>query len=403
MTGGPGQGESMEHRTLTQRGHIRKRVVLAGLATMLAAAAAVPLLAGAADETPSSDIEDYALFAFATLNFKGGTATAPSVIDGNIGSGTRHWVSNTNLSNRVGGIDEYLPWYDLLSSSNVPSSGGTPHVSMCQGSGLGSFVTLTEGHYIATPSAKLSATVACDVKDVYAVSAGPLGGRWAWRTPSEWPDVAFPPLPPMSCSPSNPRTNPFSLAPGRYGDLRLSGSWRTSLGAGTYTFCNISMDQGATLDAPPGTVINVVGNLVIRGGATGRYGACGTTTNVGGEVTFGRNGRIFGTVIAPNDDLNLGHSTLITGRVWAFAMHSDWGVSVAKCPTTVPPTTIAPTTVAPTTVPPLPTTVPPPPTTVPPTTVPPTTVPPTTVPPTTVPPTTVPPTTVAPPTTLPET
>ena len=74
----------MEARTLAGRGRRRRTLALAAIAVG-AIAAAAPLLstAGAAPPAgPSSDINDYALFASQSIRLKGGDSAGRSVIMG---------------------------------------------------------------------------------------------------------------------------------------------------------------------------------------------------------------------------------------------------------------------------------------------------------------------------------
>jgi hypothetical protein len=412
----------------TRRGGTRKLLACITLVA-LAFAFAVPMLAGgAAGAAPSSDINDYALYAAQTLQLKGGGAGTQSIIDGNIGAGTRHWsVSYIPSSTGAGQGDEYGTYQGTqtgaflkpLNNSAWPgletlSNTGDVHVTLCQGSGTTGHLTLLNGGYVVAPSTNINQSGSgCNISSVYTlVQNNGIAPPAIFHklTSASAPDIKEPAFPKITCGgTSASKYHGATLAPGTYDTWDFSGA--TTLSAGTYNFCKLTVEQYASLVTQPGTVINVQGAFYSLGGA-GQVGACGTSFNIGGAVNFGRNGNYKGTFFAPNDDVALGNGTVITGHVWALAMHSDWGVSVGKCPPgggttttsappTTPPTTAPPTTVAPTTVPP--TTVPPttvPPTTVPPTTVPPTTAPPTTAPPTTAPPTTAPPTT-APPTTLP--
>jgi hypothetical protein len=394
------------------------------------------LAGGAAGAAPSSDINDYALYAAQSIQLKGGPSgdMTQSIIDGNIGAGTRHWsTSYIPSASGAGQGDEYATYQNIetgaylapLNNAALPglmmpsgSANGGVHVTLCQGSGSTGHLTLLNGGYVVAPSTNInfgSSNGYCQIPSVYTLTNQGISPFSIVHTltSATAPDIKEPAFPSFNCDPTKSASSfvGTTLAPGTYGDYDFKGT--TSLAAGTYNFCSLTVEQGHTLNTQPGTVINITGQLNLIGGA-GVVGSCGTSFNIGGIVKFGRNGNYKGTFFAPNDDVALGNGTVITGHVWALAMHSDWGVNVGKCPpgtgtttttlggqvTTAPPTTLPPTTTPPTTAPP--TTLPPttlPPTTLPPTTTPPTTVPKTTVPPTTAPPTTAPPTT-APPTTL---
>src|SRR5689334_22881509 len=91
----------------------RKVVVAAGLA-VVTVAAGIPLFAsgsGAASD-PSSNIDDYALFAVRTVQMKGQGST----VNGNVGAGTRHYMP--------GNIDEYALGKEFLNGRGQPASTG---------------------------------------------------------------------------------------------------------------------------------------------------------------------------------------------------------------------------------------------------------------------------------------
>jgi hypothetical protein len=330
----------------------RRKLLALGVLTVLAFAIVVPMLAsGAAPTVPSSNINDYALYAYQTVKLKGGGSPPESVIDGNIGAGTRHFMP--------GNIDEYSYGNEMLTNTNTPALSGYAHVVLCQGTSGG--ITLAKGSYVAAPSVQINyvsqgtsdpptllPSDPCQVPSVYAPllykSFNTPTSVWNWNfTP---PDITMPTIPAATCDTTKTNLSfvGTTLAPGVYGSYDFQKV--TTLSAGTYTFCNLTVEQGATLITQPNTVINLTGSINLKGGANGSVGACGTVFNIAGGLAFGRNGRYSGTFIAPNTDASLGDSTLITGHVWANTIHSDSGVGVPKCP---PPTGTTTTTAAPTT------------------------------------------------------
>jgi hypothetical protein len=309
---------------------------------VLAFGFAVPMLAGgAAPAVPSSDINDYALYAVQTIKLKGGGTATESIIDGNIAAGTRHYMP--------GNVDEYAWTKEFLNSAKQPVASGTPHIILCQGSGSNGHMTLLNNSYAVAPSLEINyvnqgnqygepptllPTDPCQVPNVYADTLynTPNIPFSVWHEDPNPPDITMPAIPAVTCN-SAASANGFTgatLAPGTYGAYDFDGT--TTLSGGSYTFCSLTVEQNAKLITQPNTVINVTGNLNLKSGNAGAVGACGTTFNIGGGVAFGRNGHYSGTFIAPNTDVSLGDSTVIMGHVWALTMHSDEGVSVGKCP-----------------------------------------------------------------------
>jgi hypothetical protein len=355
----------MKRDALASRAGRRRKLTLIGIGIALIGAMAIPgLVSGAASTKPSSDINDYALFAIDTIQLKGGGLAGRSIINGNIGAGQQHWHGSVNEWNANRAF--------VYSSSGVPymlpGPSGDPHVTLCQGSG-------DTGHldvrgYVAAPSLRINylqqdmnrptdllANESCLVREAYHTVL--------YKTPympssvQHWsfaqPDVVLPALPNVTCD-ATKSANDFkgsTLAPGTYGTYDFDGV--TTLQAGTYTFCNLTVEQNASLKMTDATVVNVIGTvdpwgntidgkLNFKGGATGTVGSPGARFNVSDTVNFGQNGNYAGTFLAPNADVALGNGTNLNGRVWALAMHSDWGVNVTAPPPPTTTTTIKPTT-----------------------------------------------------------
>ena len=151
---------------------------------------------------------------------------------------------------------------------------------------------------------------------------------------------------------------PLATAAPEPGTYVVSGGTDISLlllGSGAYNFCGtgLTLAQGGTMMTNPDTVVNVQGKLWLKGGTA--YGSWlannGTRFNVSGALSLGKNTRTKGTFNAPNADADLGNGTYLDGQVWAFAMHSDWAITVTgpTTTTTPPPPPTTTTTVKPTT------------------------------------------------------
>jgi hypothetical protein len=396
----------MNARVLAPRRNGRRKIVIAGVLTALSFAVVVPMLAsGAAATTPSSDINDYSLYTVQTLQLKGGGGTGRSIIDGNIGAGTKRWAYGYTIPT-VNGTNEYTfsgNWLAKTPDNRFlqPAATGFAHVTLCQGAGDNGALTMvnsldpTKKPYVVAPSTNIEFNFStCQVPLVYGLKNSDGEPINLYKTSFTAPDIAIPAVPAVNCS--APKTiSTANPEPGTYWGLTVQKNATLTLKAGAYNFCgDFKALNNARVVTDPAAVLNVTGQFNMDlGGNGGKFGTCGTVVNVNGSVNFGSNGTIVGTIVAPKSDVALGNGTNITGHVWAFAMHSDWGVNVTQCKpptttsttsTTVRPPTTPPTTVSSSTTPP---------TTGPPTTTRPTTVPPTTTPPTTVPPTTTPPTT----------
>jgi hypothetical protein len=357
----------MQGKILATRGGGRRKFIAPGALTVLAFAIAVPMIAGgAAGSVPSSNINDYALYAYQTIQLKGGSAPGRSIIDGNIGAGTRHYVAG-NMFASTGGIDEWGGGTAFLNNSKTPVNSGDPHIILCQGSGNNGHINLINGSYVAAPSVQINyvaqagysfepptllPTDPCQVPSVYSSATYKsfnmphTVNHMSGFTP---PDVVMPALPTTSCVGAQPVTSASyqagGLKPGVYTKYTVTlSNW---LWGGSFTFCGgLTVEQGASLHSNGPVTLNVVGSLNIKGGTTGSTGDCTTRFNVSDGVTFGRNANVFGTILAPNTDVALGDDTNIHGHVWAKAMHSDVGVNVGPCP---PPGTTTTTSGATTT------------------------------------------------------
>lgn len=325
---------------------VRRRRIVGVLLAVVGVLAAIPFVTSAgASPAPSSDINDYALYAVTTIKLKGGGQAGLSVIDGNIGAGSQAYQAPDG--------NTYNAWngFPFLKNTNAgPIGAATPgnaYVTLCNGSGNNAHLTLTAGSYVASPSvfidyqgSPLAASDPCQVPKVYTLGPNtwlnpPIPSNVAQFSFTQ-PNIVMPSLPPATCDPTNNATNykGASLSPGTYGNWDFAGTANTTLTAGTYNFCSLTLERGAVVNTDPNTIINVVGKVYVIGST---LGACGTQVNVGGDLDLGRLSTISGTFLAPNDDVTLGQTTSITGHVWALAMHSDTGVSVGKC--TPPPTT----------------------------------------------------------------
>jgi hypothetical protein len=342
----------------------RRKLLVGGVLATLLSAIALPIFAsGAATPipVPSSNINDYTLYAYSTLQIKGGSS-----VNGNIAAGTRHYNAPAGCTSVPAPVasntDEYtLATAFLKNSSCSPYGypaplGNRAHVSLCQGTDYNSRIDLGTG-YLVAPSVDVNYTQYCKIPHTFSLynneGASPFS---QFHSSFAIPDINMPALPNMSaaCATAKPLVS-AAPAPGAYLTSSSSDISLLLLGNGTYTFCGtgLTIEQGGTFMTNSGTVVNVQGKLWFKGGtnATDWLGAWGTNPgnrfNVAGGLSFGKNARVKGTFLAPNTDADLGNGTTLNGQVWAFAMHSDWAITVTAPSTTT--TTSTTSTVQPTT------------------------------------------------------
>jgi hypothetical protein len=353
----------MERNALAPRGGGRRKVVALSAAVVLSFAIAIPMLAsGAAGTAPSSDINDYSLYAVQTLQLKGGGVAGRSIIDGNIGAGTKHWKLGYSIPT-TGPVDEYTTSTNWLAKTPdnrflQPAATGAAHLTLCQGSGDNGRLTLINSldpaskPYIVAPSLNVDFEYStCGITNAYTLGNLDISPYAIVHSNFTPPDIAIPAIPAVNgcfAAKTLTGTNP---APGTYFGYSVPKASTLTLAAGTYNFCgDLKVLNNAKVITDPLTKINVTGLLSIDVGSGGKFGNCGTTVNVNGSVNFGSNSTITGTIVAPKADVALGNGTNITGHVWAFAMHSDWGVNVSQCKPPVTTTTTSTTVAPPTTV-----------------------------------------------------
>jgi hypothetical protein len=215
---------------------VRRRRTVGVLLVVIGVVAAIPFVESAgASPAPSSDINDYALYAVTTIKLKGGGQSNLSVIDGNIGAGSQAYQAPDG--------NTYNAWngYPFLKNVNAGVVGsatpGSAYVTICNGAGNNAHLALTPGSYVAAPSvfidyqgSPLVASDPCQVPTVYTL------GPNTWLNPPipsnvaqfsfTPPNVVMPTLPPATCDPTNNVTNykGATLAPGTYGNWDFAGT-----------------------------------------------------------------------------------------------------------------------------------------------------------------------------------
>jgi hypothetical protein len=341
----------------------RRKLLVGGILAALVSAIALPILASGAAApipVPSSNINDYALYAYSTLQIKGGSS-----VNGNIAAGTKHYNAPAGCTSVPAAVATNVNEYTLSTAFLKNSScspygypaavGNRAHVSLCQGTDFNSRLDLGTG-YLVSPSVDINYTTYCKIPHTFSLAnnegASPAA---AFHEQFATPDINMPSLPITSWAATCVGAQPLPSAAPKPGTYTVSGSTDISLlilGSGLYNFCGtgLTIAQGGTLMTNPDTVVNVQGKLWLKGGtAFGSWLANnGTRFNVSGALSLGKNTRTKGTFLAPNADADLGNGTYLDGQVWAFAIHSDWGITVTGPTTTTTTSTSTSSTVKPT-------------------------------------------------------
>jgi hypothetical protein len=277
-------------------------VVTMGAVNMWPAAAANP-----PTRPIDRNINNYVLFALDSLHLKGGNGTTTNITDGDVG---------------------------------VQSDDPSDHMNLCVG-GSGHSIFMGDG--TQANSDNFASGPACSFWDVYSnnLTGGPVirnSGPNTFTTPIIAPGD-LPAFPSFTCNPANPVVVPKNgsqtLPPGTYGDLVVQNGATVTFGAGTYTFCGVTMGQNASIVDVDATVVQIADSLSANGGTIGpspsaKWFVRGDDVHNSNDtaVQFGREGTIAGTFWVPDHQMNLGHGTDLTGHFWAESIDSDWNIQV---------------------------------------------------------------------------
>jgi cysteine-rich repeat protein len=313
------EGEGMAHPILRKHWRwprVALRAAACGLVALLPRV--VPEAAGA-PPLPSRSIDDYLLFAYEQLSFKGddtGADTRGVIVGGNVG---------VNLP------DAQNPPLPRLSMGG----GGSPHQ-----------VFLSDGTQVVADTARLDSD--SNLFDLFVnrlVGGSPPIVRDSGPTPFAAPIIdpaALPVLPAFGCDPAAPVSVPedgsASLAPGTYGDVRVHDGATLALGAGTYTMCSLSGGKRMRVLTDAATVVQIAVDFSSNDGSFVGP-ACSARFLVRSDglgvhdatVSFGRGTEIHGSFFAPNGQIRLGHHTDLFGRFWGEEIGSDFNVNVTGC------------------------------------------------------------------------
>ena len=293
----------------TQRGIDVRIVFVLCVITAVIAMGAVRMWPAGATGSPTRPVDrttdSYVLFALDSISLKGGNGQVTEIDNGDVG---------------------------------VQSDKPSDSLNLCQG---GSAHPTTLGDGTEANAANFNMSAACSFWDVYSNHlVGTPTIRNSGPTPFTTPLIPpanLPPFPSFSCDPTKPVTVPtagsMNLAPGTYGAVQVEDGAKLTLTGGTYTFCSIGMGQNASLVDVDATIVQVVGTMNTNGGTVGpsanaQFFIRGDGTGGQIAVTFGREGTVAGTFWAPNNQINLGHGTDLTGHFWAKRLQSDFNIQV---------------------------------------------------------------------------
>jgi hypothetical protein len=123
-----------------------------------------------------------------------------------------------------------------------------------------------------------------------------------------------------------PGNQQCDLAPGTYGALWVMNDARLALGPGAYTFCNVKVGRGATVDAHATTIFVPTGGSMKVGNGSQVGRDCGDLTVLKqglGAVSFGRHALVASRVCAPQAFVRLGHGNTLVGEFLADIITSD--------------------------------------------------------------------------------
>jgi hypothetical protein len=293
----------------TRRGIDVRIVFVLLVLTAVIAMGAVRMWSAGATGSPTRPVDrtinSYVLFGLDSINLKGGNGQVTEIDNGDVGVQSDDPSDSLNLC-----------------------QGGSPHAT-----------TLGDG--TQANSANFNAGAACSFWDVYSnhyVGAATIrnSGPTPFTTPLI-PPANLPAFPSFSCDPTKPVTVPnngsVNLAPGTYGAVQIKDGAKLTLAGGTYTFCSVSMGQGTSLLDVDATIVQIAGSMNTNGGTVGpsanaQFFVRGDGTGGKIAVTFGREGTVAGTFWAPNNQINLGHGTDLTGHFWAKSLQSDFNIQV---------------------------------------------------------------------------
>ena len=296
----------------------RRALTVAALATIVFAIGSVQIMGAFAAGIPSRpvdrDLSSYVLFAFDTLEFKGGQSPDRGIIKGgDVGAG---------------GID------------TTPNN-SSPILNICANAA----VTMDDGTQVNADTMRI--TNLCKVWDVYAnkLTGGSdvvptNSGPTAFTTPLL---STMPTIPAFNCDANNPVTvtkgNTATLPPGTYGNTVFQDNTNVTLQPGIYNFCDLHVGKNAVVTTVAGVEIRIAEtfsisndtlfgndcNVPIYVRADGHTGANDVAINFSKDTT------VFGRFLTLLGKIALGHTTNLNGQFVGHSMISDWNVNVGPC------------------------------------------------------------------------
>jgi hypothetical protein len=301
------------------RARVRRRILtVATLAMVAFALGSVQIIGAFAAGSPSRpvdrDLSSYVLFAFDTLEFKGGQQPDRGVIKGgNVGAGGMDTTPNNS----------------------------SPMLNICANAA----VKMDDGTQVNADTMRI--TNLCKVWDVYAngltggsdvvpVNSGPT----SFSTPLL---STMPTIPAFNCDANNPVTvrkgDTTTLAPGTYGNTVFQDNTNVTLQPGIYNFCDLHVGRNAIVTTVAGVEIRIAETFSISNDTL--FGndcnvpiyvrADGHSSANDVAINFSKDTTVFGKFLTLLGKIALGHTTNLNGQFVGHSMISDWNVNVGPC------------------------------------------------------------------------
>ena len=270
---------------------------------------------------PSRDIEDYVLFAFSELSFKGGNVGGTGFVDGNVGVNKEDLSPGTSPLMNVGVNGR------IIMPDNSQLVGDSIRFGD-EGDAYDVFVNHEIGAFDGTIR---------NLKQTFSLLNDPVSGNNFLILPADLPALDFTPGraitdPNTATNVSLPNNTTLTLSPGDYGLVRPQDGSTLNLQAGTYNIHSLISGQNVTINTTNQTKLLIDDKLTLNGADFG-VGTPGLAEiqigNLSGDSSnFGAGGKIHGRFFSPLGQVRLGRGNDIYGHVWADHITSDFNINV---------------------------------------------------------------------------
>lgn len=253
---------------------------------------------------PSTNLDDYVMFAFTNMIWKGKNSFGGDVIGGNIGV------------NRVS-----------------PNS-STPTMTLGD-------VNMSPNTQVVADSLRINDT-GTEIYDLYTnkIFGNPVftlnGIQSTYSAPlfSSVPSL-FSPFSANNNDIQVPTNGVLNLAPGTYGDIDINDGAILRLGSGTYTFGTMNLGKKVKLYTQPDTIIQIDGTFAMNdldyhmndqsyvGSEDPNSESVALFRVLGSKMNFGHNSTFYGIVLAPYADVDLGGGMNLYGRFVVDQLSGD--------------------------------------------------------------------------------